>query len=727
MSVPVVEIAVGVSVNKTFHYRVPDELLGCLVAGSRVLVPFGSRRLAATVVGFPDGAGAAGLKSVIEIVDDPLAPGLLELARWMSEYYMHPLGLTLDAVVPRAVSRAKPKKKKFIRMATFPLPPGERAGVRGKKQAELITVLTQRGEMEIEELRVFSSHTIKSLRDAGIIELCERDAQAAPEHDAFTPSIAPAPMAEQEEAVRRIGEPLFANTFGVFLLHGVTGSGKTEVYLQSISRLAGTGRGAIVLVPEIALTPQLLSRFRLRFGNRVAVLHSGLTDRERADEYRRIQARQVDVAIGARSAVFAPFEKIGLIIVDEEHENSYKQDEGLRYHARDVAIVRAKLQNAVALLGSATPSLESFYNARSGKYHYLRLANRVDHRPMPVVQIIDARTLPKNSLYSPRLIDDVRLRLERKEQSLLLLNRRGFSSVLICRDCGSAIKCPGCSVSLTYHKSELKLKCHYCGHLAAPPDKCPACRGLGLKLIGSGTQKVEEELQTLFPEARIKRMDSDSVKGRDAYEKLLKQVDRREVDILLGTQMVAKGHDFPAVTLVGVVDADVGLNLPDFRAAEKTFQLITQAAGRAGRGDTVGEVVIQTMNANHYSIRHSTTHDYEGFYDEEIVYRSQLGYPPVGRIIKLEIKGPDEALAAEAAKTARDRMRHLMRGKDTVLLGPAPAPISRVRGQYRFQLLLLSTKREAIRTLAAEGRKIVEEKYGRKCKVLIDVDPVNLM
>jgi len=392
-----------------------------------------------------------------------------------------------------------------------------------------------------------------------------------------------------------------------------------------------------------------------------------------------------------------------------------------------VAIVRAKLQNAVALLGSATPSLESFYNARSGKYQYLRLANRVDHRPMPEVQIVDARTLPKNSLYSARLIEDVRLRLERKEQSLLLLNRRGFSSVLICRDCGSAIKCPCCSVSLTSHKSELKLKCHYCGHLAAPPDKCPACRGLGLKLIGSGTQKVEEELQTLFPEARIKRMDSDSVKGRDAYEKLLQQVDRREVDILLGTQMVAKGHDFPAVTLVGVVDADVGLNLPDFRSAEKTFQLITQAAGRAGRGDTVGEVVIQTMNANHYSIRHSTTHDYEGFYEEEIVFRSQLGYPPVGRIIKLEIKGADESLAAEAAKTARDRMRHLMRGKETALLGPAPAPISRVRGQYRFQLLLLSTRREAIRALAAEGRKVVEEKYGRKCRVLIDVDPVNLM
>ncbi|HEX9113682.1 MAG TPA: primosomal protein N', partial [Nitrospirota bacterium] len=321
----------------------------------------------------------------------------------------------------------------------------------------------------------------------------------------------------------------------------------------------------------------------------------------------------------------------------------------------------------------------------------------------------------------------IRKRLEKNEQTLLLLNRRGFSSVLICGDCGAAVKCPHCSVSLTFHKAEQTLKCHYCGFLLPPPATCPTCSGAGLKPLGSGTQKIEEELQALVPAARIGRMDSDAVRGRDAYEKILGQVDRREVDILLGTQMVAKGHDFPAVTLVGVVDADIGLNLPDFRSAEKTFQLITQAAGRAGRGDAAGEVVIQTMNANHYAIRHSMTHDYDGFYDEEIAYRSQLGYPPVGRIIKLEIKSPDEALAREAAKTAQNRIRSLLRGKETVLLGPAPAPISRVRGQYRFQLLLLSTKREAIHRLAADARNIVEEKYGRKVRIIVDVDPVNLM
>ncbi len=723
MSDPVVDIAVGVSVHKTFHYLVPEGLQGRLVPGSRVAVPFGSRRMAGTVIGFCEKTGASGLKYVIEVIDNPLPTDLLDLARWMSDYYLHPLGQTIEAVVPKAVSRAKPRKKKYIRLLTAPLP----GSVRGKKQAELIELLSERGEIERGELDGFSSAPIKALLDAGIIEVVERDAAPSTDGDPFIPSVPPEPMPEQAGAVGSISEPLFANTFAVFLLHGVTGSGKTEVYLQSIAGLTGTGRGAIVLVPEIALTPQLLSRFRQRFGNRVAVLHSGLTDRERADEYRRIQEGRVDVAIGARSAVFAPFEKVGLIVVDEEHENSYKQDEGLRYHARDVAIMRAKFQNAVAVLGSATPSLESYSNAKSGKYRYLRLANRVDHRPMPEVLVIDVKTLPKNSLYSPRLVEDIQKRLEKNEQTLLLLNRRGFSSVLICRDCGAAVRCPSCSVSLTFHKSEGKLKCHYCGFITRPPDKCPACQSIFMKLIGSGTQKVEEELGALFPDARIKRMDSDSVKGRDAYEKLLGQVDRLEVDILLGTQMVAKGHDFPAVTLVGVVDADVGLNLPDFRSAEKTFQLITQAAGRAGRGDAVGEVVIQTLNANHYSIRHSTTHDYDGFYNEEIAYRSQLGYPPIGRIIKLEIKSPDEAVAREAAKTAQNRIRHLMRGKETVLLGPAPAPVSRVRGQYRFQLLLLSTKRGAIRKLAAEARTIVEEKYGRKCRVIVDVDPVNLM
>lgn len=716
----VVDIAVPVSVNKTFHYRVPGEMREKLVPGSRVLVPFGSRRVAGTVLGFPGSGDVTSLKTVIEVLEDRIAPVLLDLARWMSDYYMHPLGQTIEAVVPKAVSRAKPKKKILVRLLRDP-------GVRpkGAKQAALVALLKERGEQELGELAQFSRATIQKLRDDGIVELQERAVWVSEQRD-FTPGDPPALMAEQQEAVTRINETLAEEKFSVFLLHGVTGSGKTEVYLHAIKQLAGTGRGSIVLAPEIALTPQLLARFRRRFGGRVAVLHSGLGDRERADEYRRIRSGQVDVVVGARSAVFAPFENLGLVIVDEEHENSYKQDEGLRYHGRDVAIMRAKLQNAVAVLGSATPSLETFYNSRSGKYRYLRLANRVDHRPMPEVLIVDAKATPRQ-LYSPQLLSAVSRRLEKKEQTLLLLNRRGFSSVLICRECGTAIKCPSCSVSLTFHKTEGTLKCHYCGFFMKPPDTCPGCNGIDLKLIGSGTQKIEEELRTLFPSARIRRMDSDSVKGRDACDRLLRQVDRLEVDILLGTQMIAKGHDFPSVTLVGVVDADVGLNLPDFRSAEKTFQLITQAAGRAGRGEAGGDVIIQTMNPGHYSILHSRKHDYEGFYNEEIEFRNQLRYPPAGRIIKLEVKSVNEGYAREAAKIAQDRIRCLMKGKDALLLGPAPAPIARVRGQYRFQLLLLSRQRELIRHLAAEGRRVVEEKYGRKCKVIIDVDPVNLM
>ncbi|MCK9419677.1 MAG: primosomal protein N' [Nitrospirae bacterium] len=697
---------------------------GRLVPGSRVLVPFGSRRITGTVIGFPGKAEVAGLKTVIEVLDNPLPTELFALARWMSDYYLHPLGQTIEALVPKALSRAKPKKKRYLQIVAGDHDMGS---VRGPKQRALLLLLCDRQIMGMDDLDDYSPATIRSLCDAKIATIIEKEADEKPDAGEFSPSVPPGLMPAQSEAVRRINESVAGKSFNVFLLHGVTGSGKTEVYLHAISGLADTGKGAIVLVPEIALTPQLLARFKGRFGDRVAVLHSGLTDRERADEYRRIQAGQVDVAIGARSAVFAPFKSIGLIIVDEEHENSYKQDEGLRYSARDVAIMRAKLLDAVAVLGSATPSLESYYNARSGKYQYLHLADRVDHRPMPAVTVIDVKTLPRTSLYSPLLIEHITQRLARNEQSLLLLNRRGFSSVLICGDCGIAVKCPSCSVSLTFHKAERTLKCHYCGFLTRPPDTCPACSGLTMKLLGSGTQKIEEELQALFPAARILRMDSDSVKGRQAYETLLRKVDRREVDILLGTQMIAKGHDFPAVTLVGVVDADVGLNLPDFRAAEKTFQLVTQAAGRAGRGALGGEVIIQTMNPNHYSVQHSMTHDYEGFYNEEIVYRTQLGYPPIGRFIKIEIKGAQESLAGEAARTAQNRIRSLMRGKDTVLLGPAPAPISRVRGQYRFHLLLLSQKRDKIRSLAIEGRNAVEEKYGRRVKVIVDVDPVNLM
>jgi primosomal protein N' (replication factor Y) len=720
----IVDIAVPVSVPKTFHYLAPEELRSSLSIGSRVIVPFGSRRVTGTVVGFPDGTRREGLKKIIEITTDRLTPQLMKLARWMSDYYLHPLGLAIETMVPRALGTSRVRTRKVLHLLNGD---HDMNAVRGAKQSELLFLLCDRQMIPFEELEGYSSTTIKALVERGMAEIVIEEIGPEPGTDSFVADRAPELMPEQAAAVQRIGEPAAEGTFEVFLLHGVTGSGKTEVYLHCIARLAGSGKGAIVLVPEIALTPQLLGRFRRRFGDRVAVLHSGLTDRERADEYRRISAGLVDVAIGARSAVFAPFAKLGLVVVDEEHENSYKQDDGLRYHARDVAVMRAKFQNAVCILGSATPSLESFYNARAGKYRYLPITNRVDHRPMPAVTIIDVRSLPKESVYTPLLINAVQHRLEKKEQSLLLLNRRGFSSVLICGDCGKAIQCPSCSVSLTFHKSERKLKCHYCDFQAGLPDRCPVCGGVNVKPLGTGTQKVEEEVAALFPGARIARMDSDNTRGRDAHDKLLGRVDRGEIDILLGTQMIAKGHDFPAVTLVGAVDADVGLNLPDFRSAEKTFQLITQAAGRAGRGEAAGEVIIQTMNPGHYSLQHSLTHDYDGFYREEIAYRTELGYPPVRRVIKIEVKSVQEKTASDAADTAKNRIRYLLRDKATTLLGPAPSPIARVRGKYRYQMLLLSGKRETLRMLAVEARNAVEEKFKNRVQVIVDVDPVNLM
>ncbi len=725
MSALIVDIAVPVAVSKTFHYIATDDIASRIIRGARVIVPFGTRRVIGTVIGLPRGSDHSGLKPVLDVLDETIPPRLLSLAEWMSEYYIYPVGLTIDTMVPKAVSRLKPRKARYIiltKAASDGLMP------KAARQRELMRLLTEAGMLRLDGLKGFSARTIKALQEAGMIEIVEEDpSRPASSVPPFEPDEPPPLQPEQKEAVLRICEAIDRNGFEPFLLHGVTGSGKTEVYLQVISRLAGSGKGAIVLVPEISLTPQLLGRFRRRFGDRVAVLHSRLTDRGRADEYRRIRKGDVDVVVGARSAVFAPFERLGAIVVDEEHEGSYKQEDGLRYHARDVAVMRAKLEGAVAVLGSATPSLESFFNAKTGKYTYLKISNRIDHRPMPSVSIVDMRTLPKAVVLSQRLIEAVKTRMERGEQAMLMLNRRGFSPVLVCRDCGAVPRCPSCSVSLTYHKADGLLKCHYCDFYTSAPDICPSCSGAAVKPLGAGTQRIEEEIRSAFPNSKIARMDSDSVKGRDGYNELLSMVDSGRIDILLGTQMIAKGHDFPSVTLVGIVDADTGLNLPDFRAAEKSFQLITQAAGRAGRGDSEGEVIIQTLNPDHYAVRHSLRHDYEGFYEQEISYRTQLGYPPVGRMVKIETSAPDEKTAKEAIEAAKKRMHGMAKSGEVSLLGPAPSPISSVRGRYRYQILLISRRRGLMRSMAAEGRTAVEEKFGRRVRIIIDVDPGHLM
>ncbi len=523
---------------------------------------------------------------------------------------------------------------------------------------------------------------------------------------------------------------------GVFLLHGVTGSGKTEVYLQAIAHSLGQGKGAIVLVPEISLTPQTVERFKARFGSGpqqtlVAVLHSHLSAGERHDEWHKIRQGRARIVIGARSAVFAPVDPLGLLIVDEEHEPSYKQEEAPRYHARDVAVVRGRMENAVVVLGSATPSMESFYNARSGKYRLLAMPRRVDDRTMPVVRVIDMRQETRKQkgtpIFSIRLKEAITQRLERHEQTILFLNRRGYSTSLQCPQCGYVAQCPNCSVSLTYHRREQRLVCHVCGHQGKVPAVCPesSCRNPAIRFAGLGTEKVEETLGKLFPQARITRMDSDTLKRKEDYRRILTDFRIGKIDILLGTQMIAKGLHFPNVTLVGIIYADLSLHRPDFRAGERTFQLLTQVAGRAGRGDVEGEVFVQAFTPFHPAIQYARQHDFDGFFEQEIDFREQLHYPPASRAALLTLRGRNEDKVKFAAgHLKRTLEEHLKDWKELVLAGPAPAPLARAESFYRYQIMLRTRRmRELSRVL---GRLSQEAKLPEDISLVVDVDPVNV-
>ncbi|HEY2842191.1 MAG TPA: primosomal protein N' [Bryobacteraceae bacterium] len=533
----------------------------------------------------------------------------------------------------------------------------------------------------------------------------------------------------QQTAFDAIQAGLASQQFQTFLLEGVTGSGKTEVYLKAIDAALSLGRGALLLVPEIALTPAVAGQFHHRFGERVALLHSAFQDAERAQEWRRIRAGQASVVVATRSGVFAPVQNLGLIIVDEEHDQSYKQQETPRYHGRDVAVVRARNQNAVVVLGSATPSLESRYNAERGKYTRLELPARIERRPMPAVTIVDMRRefleSRKQATFSRALLDAVSQRLDNGEQTMLLLNRRGFSNIVACRGCGERLQCVNCSVTLTYHRRDRRMLCHYCDYASAVPDKCPQCSSEYLQFIGVGSERVEQELGAAFPRARIARLDRDTVSGKNDYETILAGFREQRFDILVGTQMIAKGHDIPNVTLVGIVNADVGLGLPDFRAAERTFQLLTQAAGRAGRGETPGIVLIQTINPDHYAIQCAAEQDYEKFYRKEIEFRRLLYYPPFGAMASIVVRSADEedALARSAALG-----RLLNPAPEGVrVMGPAPAPVLRVKSEYRYQMLLKTSSRKRLGELLGEVRRFAAaEKWG-PANLAIDVDPVTLL
>lgn len=533
----------------------------------------------------------------------------------------------------------------------------------------------------------------------------------------------------QLTASQQIADGITSGEFRAFLLYGVTGSGKTEVYLRAIDAALAAGRGALLLVPEIALTPAVAGQFFDRFGERVAILHSAFNDSERADQWRRIRAGSASVVVGTRSGVFAPVRDLGLIIVDEEHDGSYKQQETPRYNGRDVAVMRAHQANACVVLGSATPSLESRHNAEKGKYTLLELPERIQRRPMPQVELVDMRQefleTRKQTTFSRRLIDAIEHRLKNGEQTMLLLNRRGFSSFVACRACGERQQCINCSVTLTYHRRDRRMLCHYCGYADRVPSVCPKCGSEYIQFFGRGSERVEDELHRTFPTARIARMDRDTVAGKRQFETILQGFREGSYDILVGTQMIAKGHDIPNVTLVGIVSADVGLGLPDFRSAERTFQLLTQAAGRAGRGDLPGIVLIQTINPDHYSIRYASAQDYAGFYEKELQFRRLMRYPPFAALANILVR---HARQEEALRMSTELGQLLAPPPEHIkVLGPAEAPVPRLKDEFRYQLLIKSSSRKQLNALLNDLRRFAAERKWNSTALVIDVDPITLL
>jgi primosomal protein N' (replication factor Y) len=748
-----VDVALPLPLHRPFTYAVPADAAHTVVAGSRVVVPFRERKELGIVVGEAERAdGKRAYKAILEAPDAEPAvdAALLALCRWIAEYYVAPLGIVLRSALPALLTgAARPQPpRKSTRVATLrddipSLMERDKAFRRAPQQRALFELLESVGgrspvEHLLERLQ-FSPSVLEGLVKRGLVSLEREDRDRDPfASRAVPPAAAHRPTPEQSAAIAAITSATPGETF---LLHGVTGSGKTLVYLEVLRRLVQEqGKTAIVLVPEIALTPQTVDRFRAVFGDLIAVLHSALSDGERYDAWLALKRGEKRIAVGARSAVFAPLENLGAIVVDEEHEASYKQAESPRYHAREVAIVRARAAGAVVVLGSATPCLETWGNATRGKYRLLELPARVGGGTLPRIRVVDLRVRPGTTEYAPRdpfrvvvsgmLEEAMHERLSRAEQCILLLNRRGYASFVQCISCGDVRTCPNCSISLTYHRTPERLCCHYCQHHEPPSDSCRRCHGVTLRRRGLGTQQVESLLAERFPAARIARMDVDTTSGKWAHADILDRVGRGEVDILLGTQMIAKGLDFPNVTLVGVIDADVGINLPDFRASERCFQLLSQVAGRAGRGPKGGEVFIQTRCPEHHAVRCAVAHDYHAFIREELAGRIDPPYPPTTRLVNIVFSGLDEAATARLAQDATLWLRHLVldRKEDVKLIGPAPCPIERVKSRWRWHLLLRGTHPGAITRIARYFATRFDVPSGAaQLRTALDRDPVALL
>ena len=739
----VIEVAVALHLDKTFHYRVPAHLAERARPGHRVFVPFGHRKLTGYILGIVNESSESKLKDIIDVLDtDPLwTDSELEFFRWIAAYYLHPLGEVLKTALPVGINirsgkgaggaddkisgGRKIKHERFYRAMVST----EAGRQPGSKATEILDLIRETGEMAASDLRRRFGQCaaqLKRLEELGLLQMEEREIYRNPFGEEPIQRDSPKLLNDQQAgALNQITAALDSGCFSPFLLHGVTGSGKTEVYLQAIARALEHGANALVLVPEISLTPQLVRRFRARFESGIAVLHSGLSDGERYDEWRRIRRGLVRIVIGARSALFAPLERIGIIVVDEEHESSFKQADGLRYNARDLALVRGRMERAVVVLGSATPLITSLYAVEQGKLTRLPLTERVEHRPMPLVSVVQMQGIKET--ISPQLAQALEETLAAGEQALVFLNRRGFATFLVCGDCGEPLTCPNCSVTLTFHRQRRQSVCHYCDYAVPAPGTCPACASLEMKELGAGTERVESELRELLPTAAIVRMDSDTTSGKDSHNRLLKRMADRSADILIGTQMIAKGHDFPGVTLVGVVSGEASLNMPDFRSAERTFQLLSQVIGRAGRGELPGRVIVQALNASHYAIRCAVGHDGEGFYRQELEFRREAGYPPFAFLAALSLSGTSETSVEERADLAARLLARLKKelALRIEILGPAPAPLYRLRGRFRRQILLKAPNRNDLRRLVAAWQ--ARRDSSSAVRETMDIDPIDMI
>lgn len=836
-------VALPVAVDSTFTYLIPPELSDSTVVGVRVVVPFGRKYATGVVVELPESTTVTSLKPIKDVLDalPVVSDELLQLSKWIGQYYFTPLGEVLKAAIPHGFTSSS---KRMVRIApSTGLVSIKEATKSSKQRAKLFDALSEHGQMissalgkkigikninnvlnelaakgllELEEVlprpktkfptkdvvliervnseilrstlqqlsprkkkarqlleaivllksqgmqEVFlvdllkksgtTSAVVKEVKTSGLLSIEKREIKTQQEFGTEEQTLSISLNETQRAVLQTVSDALDEGHNKTFLLHGVTGSGKTQVYIEAIRHTLNAGRTAIVLVPEISLTPQIVRRFKSHFGESVAVVHSRMSANERHEVWQRARRGDYKVVIGPRSAVFAPLVELGLIVVDEEHEPSYKQfDATPRYNARDVAIMRGKFNKAIVLLGSATPSAESYFNATNGKYELLEMPTRVEEVTMPAITIVDmieerkreymekkmaaidgARGLLREfqqSSFSPLLREKIQDRLSKKEGIILLQNRRGFAPFIECADCGNTLMCPNCNVTLTYHLTRKHLRCHYCGITMKPPAECPHCKSMHLQQRGAGTQRVEQELSTLFPKAKVLRMDMDTTTRKGSHQRLLQKFGDGDADILLGTQMVAKGLDFARVSLVGVISADTQMLLPDFRASERTFQLLTQVAGRAGRSTLKGEVVIQTHQSGHYTLQHVVDHDFKKFLETELEERRELNYPPFSRLALVEFKGKHEdRVKSEAERFAR-ALRSIL-GTFTVL-GPSPAVISKINNRYRWHTIVKSVKSKdpAGVELRYAIRKAIAD-FGKKqssVKLTVDVDPVGLM